>query len=154
MRDEEHLGAAIRLAVEAAVDGGGPFGAVVVEADGTIVGEGTNCVVATPDPTAHAEVEALRAAAAAVGSNDLSGCVLYTSCYPCPMCLVAAWWARVDRVVYAATAEDAAASGFDDRAFWEAVRTGAPVIPLERLDRPDSNAPFDAWLTNPNRVPY
>lgn len=154
MDDDAHLEAAIRLAVEAAASGGGPFGAVVVDSTGATVGAGTNGVVATTDPTAHAEVVALRAAARTFGRPDLFGCVLYASCYPCPMCLAASWWARVDRVVYAATAADAAAVGFDDERFWHAVRTGTSIVPLEHVPVPSATEPFATWTANPNRVPY
>lgn len=152
-----HVEEAIRLAVESATGGGGPFGAVVAGPDGAVVATGANRVVPDRDPTAHAEVVALRGAAVALGSPDLSGCVLYASCHPCPMCLVAAWWARVDRVVYAAEAEDAAAAGFDDRRFWDALGGGADagsIVPLEHAPSPSAAAPFDAWLANPARTPY
>ena len=149
----EPLEQAVQLAVRSATGGGGPFGAVVVGPDGEVVATGTNEVVASQDPTAHAEVVALRAA----GRGDLSGCVLYASCHPCPMCLAAAWWARVERVVYAAEPEDAAAAGFDDRRFWDAMGGGADVgsiVPLDHVPLASARAPFDAWLANPNRVPY
>lgn len=145
------------LAVESATDGGGPFGAVVVGPGGEVVGRGTNAVVTSCDPTAHAEVVAIRRAAAALERFDLAGCVLYASCHPCPMCLAAAWWARVDRVVYAATADDAAAAGFDDRRFWDAMGGGAErgaIVPLVHQPLAIATAPFDAWRANPERQPY
>ena len=92
---------------------GGPFGAVIVK-DGKVVAEASNTVTVDNDPTAHAEVNAIRKACAALGTFDLSGCELYTSCEPCPMCLAACYWAHIDRVYYAADREDAAAAGFDD----------------------------------------
>jgi guanine deaminase len=155
--DAARLGLAVDLAVGAATGDGGPFGAVVVDAAGDVIGRGTNGVVRGVDPTAHAEVVAVRQAAAALGHVDLRGCVLYASCHPCPMCLGAAWWARVDRVVYAATPEDAAAAGFDDRRFWDAMGgldALSPVVPLEHIPIPAARHPFDAWLANPTRVPY
>ncbi len=97
---------------------GGPFGAVIVRG-GQIVGEGANTVTATNDPTAHAEVNAIRASSKALGTFTLSGCELYTSCQPCPMCLAAAYWARVDAVYYGAGAADAARAGFDDAFLYE-----------------------------------
>lgn len=157
MSDAAHLQVAVRLAVDGAAGAGGPFGAVVVDGGGRLVGRGTNGVVTTVDPTAHAEVVAVRAAAAALARYDLRGCVLYASCHPCPMCLTAAWWARVDRVVYAATPDDAAAAGFDDTRFWQAMGGLAaldPIVPLEHLALPSATAPFDAWAANPHRVPY
>lgn len=158
MTDVEHVEAAVRLAVASAANvGGGPFGAVVADAEGVVVATGTNAVVATCDPTAHAEVVALRSAATALGRADLRGCVLYASCYPCPMCLVAAWWARVDRVAYAAEAEAAAAAGFDDRRFWDAVGGGddaGSIAPVVQVHVPSALEPFDAWRANPDRVEY
>lgn len=157
MNDAGHLAEAVQLAVDAASGIGGPFGAVVVDAGGRVVGRGTNGVVRTTDPTAHAEVVAVRHAATTLERYDLAGCVLYSSCHPCPMCLTAAWWARVDRIVYAATPDDAAAVGFDDSRFWEAM--GGldmldPVTPLEHLPLPSAVEPFRAWAANPHRVPY
>lgn len=158
MSDVEHVEAAVRLAVASATSvGGGPFGAVVADRNGVVVATGTNGVVAACDPTAHAEVVALRRAAVELGRADLRGCVLYASCYPCPMCLVATWWARVDRVAYAAEPEDAAAAGFDDRRFWDAVGGGADagsVIDLVHVPVPSALEPFDAWRANPDRVEY
>jgi tRNA(Arg) A34 adenosine deaminase TadA len=152
-----HLEHAVRLAVASATSGGGPFGAVVVGPGGSLLATGTNQVVPACDATAHAEVVALRAAGAALATPDLSGCVVYASCHPCPMCMAASWWARVERVVYAAEPEDAAAAGFDDRRFWEAMGGGASagsIIPLEHVATASARDPFDAWLANPDRVPY
>src|SRR5687767_3602429 len=115
--EERFLRQAVDVATRAAWEGGGPFGSIVV-LDGTVVGIGSNQVVRTADPTAHAEIVALRAAARFLGSHLLTGCVVYASCEPCPMCLAAAFWARVDRVVHAATRHDAAAAGFDDDALY------------------------------------
>ena len=153
MNDKAFLEHAVRLAVESATGGGGPFGAVLVGPGGEVVATGTNRVVPDGDATAHAEVVALRSA----GRADLSGCVLYASCHPCPMCLVAAWWARVDRVAYAAEPEDAAAAGFDDRRFWDAMGGGAEagtITPLVHVPVPSARDPFTAWLANPDRTPY
>ena len=118
--DEQMINRAIDLGRSGAESGsGGPFGAVVVIA-GVVVGEAHNAVIATGDPTAHAEVQAIRAAAQQVGSPHLVGAVLYTSCEPCPMCAGAAMWARVDRVVYASSREDARQWGrYDDDDFWD-----------------------------------
>ena len=111
--DERFLLEAIRLADESIANGGGPFGAVLVK-DGEIVGRGTNRVTQNNDPTAHAEVLAIRDACRFLDDFQLTGCELYVNCEPCPMCLAAAYWARVDAVYYAANADDAAAAGFDD----------------------------------------
>ena len=106
MTDEEFMEEAVRIAVKNVHEGGGPFGAVIVK-DGKIVARGVNRVTASLDPTAHAEVQAIRAACRALGSFSLEGCVLYTSCEPCPMCLSAVYWARIDRIFYACTRDDA-----------------------------------------------
>ena len=128
----------------------------MIARDGEIVATGNNLVTASHDPTAHAEVVAIRAACAALGSHLLSGCALYTSCEPCPMCLSAAWWARVDRIVFAAGRDDAAAAGFDDSAIYEEV--GRPLdqrtLPIAREPHPQALAPFEAWAANPDRTEY
>jgi tRNA(Arg) A34 adenosine deaminase TadA len=155
--DETFLRQAIDLAVESAGTTGGPFGSLVVK-DGVVVGTGTNQVVGTTDPTAHAEVVALRAAARHLGTHVLSGCVVYASCEPCPMCLAAAFWSRVDRVVFAATRHDASAAGFDDDALYgelaAALGQGPRTLPVEQVVTAESQAPFAAWAANPDRVPY
>lgn len=138
---------ASELAARAVRDGsGGPFGAVIVQA-GTILGEGQNRVLERFDPTAHAEVEAIRAASAKLGNFDLSGCQLYTSCEPCPMCLAAAYWARVDHVWFAATRADAAAAGFDDAHFYEELSKAPAERELEVTPflRESALPAFDAW---------
>jgi guanine deaminase len=134
---------------------GGPFGAVVVR-DGRIVGEGRNMVVATNDPTAHAEIVAIRAATTALGTFDLSGCAIYASCEPCPMCLGAILWSRIDRLYHACDRHDARKIGFDDEAFYrELVRPPAErALPLERLLGDEGRAVFAAWLADPGRVRY
>jgi tRNA(Arg) A34 adenosine deaminase TadA len=134
---------------------GGPFGAVVVH-QGRIVGEGANRVVPDNDPTAHAEVVAIRAACHTLGRYALDGCVIYTSCEPCPMCLGAIWWARIAEIVYANDRADAAAIGFDDDALYREV--AAPLherhLPLRRMSAAEALAVFHQWFANPNRVPY
>jgi guanine deaminase len=150
----------LRRAVELALEGvragrGGPFGAVVA-LDGAIVGEGCNRVTSTNDPTAHAEVVAIRAACARLGRHELSGCTLYASCEPCPMCLAAIHWARLERLVFAAGREDAAAAGFDDAAFYRelALPPEQRALCAERLRVDGDGEPFRAWLAKPDRVPY
>ncbi len=147
---------AIALGREGMLAGaGGPFGCVIVRA-GQILAEGNNRVLASHDPTAHAEVVAIRAACARVGHFELRGCDLYTSCEPCPMCLGAANWARVDRIFFAATREDAAAGGFDDE--WLYREVAAPLasrrIPPTPLLRHEAAPLFQEWLAKADRTPY
>jgi len=154
--EQEWTRRAVALATESVAEGGGPFGALVVR-DGEVVATGTNRVTAALDPTAHAEVCALRAACAELGAASLEGCALIVSCEPCPMCLTAALWARLDRVVYCADRHDAAAAGFDDAALHElfARRDDVPwPLSLERLDLPERTKPFDAWRAAPGREEY
>jgi guanine deaminase len=157
--DDAFLRRAIELAERAAWEGGGPFGAVIVS-DGAVVGTGTNAVVSSLDPTAHAEVVALRDAARRLRTFLLRGSVVYTSCEPCPMCLSAAFWARVDRIVFAATRYDAAAAGFDDAELYAEMLAAAgrgdrtPTLPVEQRLTEEAGKPFAAWAANPNRVPY
>ena len=134
---------------------GGPFGAVIVR-DGMIVGEGANSVTMTNDATAHAEVVAIRAACRTLSAYSLAGCELYTSCEPCPMCLSASYWARLDRIYYACSAEDAAKAGFDDALLYgefhkpQAERT----LPASQLLRDEGWLSFAAWIASPNKVAY
>ncbi len=147
---------AAALAVEGMRAGeGGPFGAVVVR-DGRIVGEGANRVVSSRDPTAHAEIVAIRAAARALGSFSLAGCELYTTCEPCPMCLGAIHWARIARAWYANDREDAARIGFDDALLYRevALPPGERSLPLLRLRSPAAEAAFREWRDKPDKVPY
>jgi guanine deaminase len=134
---------------------GGPFGAVIAK-DGRIVAEGWNQVTSARDPTAHAEIVAIRAAARALGRHSLEGCELYTSCEPCPMCMAAIYWARIDRVYFGNTRKDAAAIGFDDDHIYD--QLARPLeersLPQARMLAEEARAAFDAWLANPDRVPY
>ena len=134
---------------------GGPFGAVVAH-DGKIIGEGANSVTLTNDATAHAEVMAIRAACRTLGAFTLAGCELYTSCEPCPMCLSASYWARLDRVYYACSAEDAAKAGFDDAFLYAELRKPQPerALPATQLLRDEAWASFEAWLASPNKIAY
>jgi tRNA(Arg) A34 adenosine deaminase TadA len=149
------LDAAVDLAVGNVAAGGGPFGAVVVR-DGRIVATGTNQVTPTHDPTAHAEVVAIRAACAELGDFRLTGCTLVSSCEPCPLCLAASLWARVDSVVYAADRHDAAGAGFDDLAFYALFERPRAEwdVPVRRVVSDGCDAPFTAWLSRPDRVEY
>lgn len=134
---------------------GGPFGAVIV-LDGTVVGEGCNRVTSTNDPTAHAEMVAIREACTRLGRFDLNGATLYASCEPCPMCLSAIFWARIARVVFANTRDQAAAIGFDDALIYEQVPLPPAdrSIPCEHRPSPGAAAVFRDWLAKPDRVPY
>ena len=134
---------------------GGPFGALVAR-DGRIIAEGWNRVVVDHDPTAHAEILAIRAACRELGHFHLEGCTLYASSEPCPMCLAAAYWARVDRIVFANTREQATAIGFcDDELYCELGRTGAARrIPAEHRPLPGAAEPLLRWAARPDRTPY
>lgn len=154
--DRAHLEHAIRLATENVAAGGGPFGAVLVDADGDVVSVGQNRVTRDNDPTAHAEVVALRAASRQRADFNLSGLTLYSSCEPCPMCLASSLWARVDRVVFAADRYDAADGGFDDLAFYDLFARDRDTweTPVVSQPLPDRGEPFDAWKSNATRVDY
>ncbi len=154
-QDGAWLARAVELAVANVANGGGPFGAVIVRGD-ELVAEGQNRVTATLDPTAHAEVVAIRAACQIEGSFSLAGTVLYTSCEPCPLCLSAALWARVDRVVFAADRYDAARGGFDDLEFYELFARDRSTwdLPVDSVRIGAAATPFDAWLANGARTDY
>lgn len=153
--DERWIARTIELATANVARGGGPFGALVV-ARGLLLAEGQNRVTATLDPSAHAEVVAIRAACQVVQDFSLAGATLYTSCEPCPLCLATSLWARVDRIVYAADRHDAARGGFDDREFYELFARDRRTWPvaIDALRVPASPTPFDAWLANERRVDY
>lgn len=147
---------AIRLATENVASGrGGPFGAVVVK-DGTLIATGANQVTATNDPTAHAEVVAIRNACQALGTFQLSGCDVYTSCEPCPMCLAALYWSRCQAIFYGNSAEDAAKAGFDDSFLYEEVRKplAERTIPIVRLLAGEAGESFAAWQSSAFKVGY
>lgn len=147
---------AIELATENVLGGlGGPFGAVLVR-DGTVVASGTNQVTATNDPTAHAEITAIRNACLKLGTFELRGCVLYSSCEPCPMCLTAILWSRCDGLIYGSTAGDAAEAGFDDSYFYQQVRAAVEErdLPTANLLRDEALQSFAAWRNFANRIEY
>jgi tRNA(Arg) A34 adenosine deaminase TadA len=135
--------------------GGGPFGAVIVLGD-EVVGEGTNRVTTQNDPTAHAEVVAIREACAKLKRFSLAGAQIFTSCEPCPMCLGAIHWARLDKIWYAATREDAARIGFDDDLLYRelSLPLAQRSTPLEQLARTEAVEVMQEWQANPTRVPY
>jgi tRNA(Arg) A34 adenosine deaminase TadA len=147
---------AIELAIEnVRARGGGPFGCVVVK-DGRIIAEGANSVTTTNDPTAHAEVVAIRKACAALRSFQLDGCEIYTSCLPCPMCLGAIYWARPARVYYASSDRDAADAGFDDSFIYRELELPFHDrrIPMRQLMREESLQAFEVWKNTPGRIEY
>ena len=156
MNGEELMLRAIELAERNASSvTGGPFGAVVVK-DGKVIAEASNTVTVDNDPTAHAEVNAIRKACAALGTFDLSGCELYTSCEPCPMCLAACYWAHIDKVYYAADREDAAAAGFDDSDIYRelALPVDRRRIPFVHIMEKEGLRPFMLWNSNDKKVEY
>lgn len=161
MDDSQHpshfLAKAVALATENVRNNGGPFGAIVVTADGREFA-GLNRVTANLDPTAHAEVTAIRAACQGVGSFDLSGATLYSSCEPCPMCLASSLWARIGRVYFAADRHDAAAAGFDDALFYEYFDASSDhaLMPVDKAEPESGRAvdPFDTWRANTDRIDY
>ncbi len=152
----EFLRRAIALATANVTSGvGGPFGAVIVRA-GQIVGEGVNTVTACNDPTAHGEINAMRAAAKALGTFTLAGCALYTSCEPCPMCLAAAYWARLDAIYYGACAEDAARAGFDDAFLCRELRkrSEARTLSATQMLRDEAWVSLATWIASPSKIEY
>lgn len=155
-QDDFFLREAIQLAREGMTSGqGGPFGSVIVR-DGVIVGKGCNKVTSTNDPTAHAEVVAIRDACQNLGTFQLDGCTLYASCEPCPMCLGAIYWARPSRIVYAAFHTDAAGAGFDDQFIYEEIDKPREErhIPMHQLLRDEANTVFEEWVALGKRIPY
>ena len=154
--NEVFMREAIRLSLDSIRRGaGGPFGAVVVQA-GRIIGSGANRVTSSNDPTAHAEVVAIREACRALATFHLGGCEIYTSCEPCPMCLSAIYWARLDRVFYANTREDAARIAFDDEFLYRevALPLAERKLPMQPLLREEALAAFSEWQAMPDRVAY
>ena len=155
--DQKHFMAeAIRLASDNIESGnGGPFGAVVVK-DGKILARGSNHVTSWNDPTAHAEVVAIREACRELGTFQLDGCDIYCSCEPCPMCLGAIYWARPNRVFFAAGRQDAARAGFDDELIYSELNLNPQLrsIPATQGMRPEALRVFDAWIASAKKIPY
>lgn len=153
---KEFMDEAIRLAQENVYTGnGGPFGAVVVR-NGEIIARGVNMVTALNDPTAHAEVVAIREAAKTLGWFELTGCDLYSSCEPCPMCLGAIYWARPSGLYFAAGREDAANAGFDDAHIYDelCMPVDGRKIPTQQVKHPDALKAFEKWAESGNKIPY
>lgn len=156
MYNPEFMKEAIRLANQCFESGqGGPFGAVVVK-DGQIIGRGHNMVTAQNDPTAHAEVMAIRDACQKLGTFQLTGCELYASSEPCPMCFGAIYWARPDRIYFGASCEDAADAGFDDSFIYEELGKSVEqyTIPTEQHDRDIAKVTFERWKDFEGKVEY
>jgi guanine deaminase len=150
----------MRLAIELATGNvtsglGGPFGAVIVK-DGVVIAAAANVVTATNDPTAHAEITAIRKACAALAAFSLEGCELYSSCEPCPMCLAATYWARCERIFYGCTAADAAKAGFDDAFLYGEMKKplSERALPIEGMCSDEAWAPFAAWIESAKKVEY
>jgi guanine deaminase len=154
--DNAFMARAIQLSLDNVLRGqGGPFGAVIVK-NGSIIAEGVNRVTATSDPTAHAEVLAIRSACARLGAFELKDCELYSSCEPCPMCLGAIYWARLARVYFANVAADASRIGFDDSFILQEFQQprSRRAIPMVQMMRDQALAAFRAWEERPNKIPY
>ncbi len=145
----------IEMAVASVRENGGPFAALVVR-DGEVIAEGVNRVTSANDPTAHAEIIAIREACRKLGNFQLTGCDVYASCEPCPMCLGALYWARPARVIFAAARSDAAAAGFDDEFVYRQIALPYPdrSLPMLRIETPSASAPFDAWNAKPDKTRY
>ena len=153
---DEFMRIAIELATDNVLSGrGGPFGAVIVRED-EIIATGANLVTATNDPTAHAEVTAIRAACRKLGAFELNGCAIYSSCEPCPMCLAAILWARCDALYFGGTAADAAEAGFDDSRFYEQVcrAPGERALPSKNIMREEALESFRTWSKFAGRIDY
>ncbi|TDL34236.1 nucleoside deaminase [Jeotgalibacillus sp. S-D1] len=157
MKHIDYLNHTIRLAMENVESHhGGPFAAIIADKNGQMVSYGQNKVTSFNDPTAHAEIQAIRKACEKLQSFQLSGCILYTSCEPCPMCLGAIYWARVEKVYYAADQKLAAAGGFDDQFIYEEINKEhkARQIPFHAIEVQDKNLPFEKWAVMDQKVEY
>ena len=155
MNDAKFMQRAIALSVENIKNGGGPFGAVIVK-DGKIISEGTNRVTAEHDPTAHAEISAIRQASQKLNTFDLSGCTIYTSCEPCPMCLGAIYWAHLDAIYFGNTKTDAKNIGFDDSFIYDELEL-TPAdrkVAMKRLLPDEAILAFEDWKNKEDKVEY
>jgi len=155
LTDYSFLQKAIDLAISSAKQHGGPFGAVIVK-NGKIIGKGFNQVTETCDPSAHAEIMAIREACKNLNNHQLTDCTIYSSCQPCPMCMSAIYWARIPKLIFAATASDAAKAGFDDQFIYDEL--AKPMfqrsISIEHIEHDEANKSFDAWASNLSREEY
>ena len=152
---KEYMREAIRLSEQSLDEGGGPFGAVIVR-DGEVIARGMNSVTNENDPTAHAEIRAIRTACRALNSFSLEGCEIYVNCQPCPMCLSAIYWARLDGLYYAATDSDAAEAGFDDQLVAAEMmqELSRQKIDSHQLLREEAVATLERWKMMPNKIDY
>jgi len=155
MTDENYMRKAIELSIKNIDENGGPFGAVIVK-DGDIIAQGVNRVTSNIDPTAHAEVNAIREASKKLGTFDLSGCVIYSSCEPCPMCLGAIYWAHLDKLYYANTKQNAKDIGFDDSFIYEEIDLPKEKrkIPTIQILNQEALAAFEKWRTKDDKIEY
>ena len=155
MKNEDFMRLAIELAIDNVKNGGGPFGAVIAR-NGEVVSTGVNRVTPNNDPTAHAEVMAIRAACTKLGTFNLDGCVIYTSCEPCPMCLGAIYWAHIEKIYYGANQHDAAAVDFDDSFIYKelALPPRERKTPVENILHNEALVPFDLWREKDDKVAY
>jgi len=155
MKHDDFIREAVRISRENMEDGGGPFGAVIVK-DGRIVARTGNRVATDNDPTAHAEIKAIRLASERLNTFDLSGCVLYSSCEPCPMCLGAIYWARLEGVWFAADREDAAYAGFDDSFIYREISKPLEErsIPTHQHLRDEAVKAFEEWIDKEDKIQY
>ena len=155
MTKEELMRKAIQLSDENVANGGGPFGAVIVK-DGEVIATGVNRVTANHDPTAHAEVSAIRSACQKLGTFDLRGCEIYTSCEPCPMCLGAIYWARIGKIYYGNNKADAKEIGFDDSFIYDemALPMEKRSLPIENLLPDEAIHTFEAWRDKTDKIEY
>lgn len=153
--NSKYMMRAIELAQESVEKGGGPFGAVIVK-DGEVVAEGSNCVTLKNDPTAHAEVSTIRNACERLNTFDLSGCVIYSSCEPCPMCLAAIYWARIGKIYYGCNKTDAKDIGFDDSFIYEQIdlKPEQRSIPAKEFLREEALSAFRMWSEKEDKVEY
>lgn len=155
MPHQTHMQRALELATKSAQQGTGPFGCVIVKND-EVVAEGWNQVTELNDPSAHAEMQALRKACKNLKDFQLTDCEVYTSCYPCPMCLAALYWARPQKIYYLNTSEQAAAIGFDDASIYQEINQldNEKKIPLQKIDLENELQAFEAWAANPEKIEY
>jgi guanine deaminase len=157
---EQHIFQFLREAIDLSIrnvesGNGGPFGAIVVK-DGKVIGKGVNNVTSHKDPTAHAEVVAIREACQFLNDHQLTGCEIYCSCEPCPMCLGAIYWARPDRIYFANTKEDAAAIQFDDHFIYQEIELPYTQrsLPTIHVNMPEAKVAFEKWMVSPLRIEY
>ncbi|HKK59808.1 MAG TPA: nucleoside deaminase [Salinivirga sp.] len=155
MDKNELMKQAIKRSIESVAKGGGPFGAIIAK-DGEVIAEASNSVTLTNDPTAHAEINAIRQATQKLGTFDLSGCEIYSSCEPCPMCLGAIYWARLDKLYFAGTKTDAMEAGFDDSFIYDELKLDYADRKLytRQMMREKAKEAFDKWRNFEEKIEY